>query len=646
MKIFRKPFPVILFPLKTLLIVNFQLLIACALPAQNGITISDFSTNVGTDGSTLTFNVGWDKHAANMPAIWSDTAWVFADYNNAGTMTRLQLTGATLTATSAPGVGKVIKLSGNNDGVWVVGNAKAPTNTSGSFSATVQLHTAAANLSGLCVYAINYPPRGQFIDVGKIHFNGTPPFALTLEKGEHTHTVSLAREEAKVPYSVPADSIVVTYTDVSLAPGVITPATFTLQASATTYCEGAPGVSFTLSGTHRGVSYQLIKDNNMTPAATLTGTGSAATFSGTYTQGVYTAKTMKTGIYREIAGAHTVTITEHPLPTIAHLSGSTNQTKKQNEAITSIKYTTQDASSVTVSGLPSGISVAWSANTLTLSGTIYTYAVDQTYGYTITPNNHGCTNATAQGTITVTLANPTCTPPGSTVTFTAFNPCGSAATGTVWHLTDDRESNNVQTYKVKKLPDGHIWMVQDLKFGDKCAGKTTFNGSEQDAMGNITTLTDKLYYGDCRTGYTANYPFLYNWQAAINQAGAYANGPVKGCYGTSYLDPEDPVLSCQGICPNGWSIPTYQQINYLRQNALGCSGTSIGCFSSPFEAGKTGAMVFSSFCCPNRHYAWYAGERTAETVWVHIIDWEDPQADFDTPHAKSYGAALRCLMRY
>jgi hypothetical protein len=40
------------------------------LCAQNGIVISDFSANVGTAGAatTLTFNVGWDKNAANMPA--------------------------------------------------------------------------------------------------------------------------------------------------------------------------------------------------------------------------------------------------------------------------------------------------------------------------------------------------------------------------------------------------------------------------------------------------------------------------------------------------------------------------------------------------------------------------------------------------
>jgi hypothetical protein len=75
------------------------------------------------------------------------------------------------------------------------------------------------------------------------------------------------------------------------------------------------------------------------------------------------------------------------------------------------------------------------------------------------------------------------------VPFPAFNPC-NAVTDDYWYLTDARESNNVQTYKVKKMADGHIWMVQDMKFGDKC-NKTTFIGSkDKDQKDSVTTLVD------------------------------------------------------------------------------------------------------------------------------------------------------------
>jgi hypothetical protein len=129
------------------------------------------------NAGTATFNVSWNKNA--MPAaIWSDTVWVFVDYNNNGVMTRLPLLpGATLTATS-PG-GKVIEETGNNKGVWVAGNARS----AGSFSATVKLLTATADLNGLCAYAINYQPVGEYISGTEISFTGTPPYDLVFKSG-------------------------------------------------------------------------------------------------------------------------------------------------------------------------------------------------------------------------------------------------------------------------------------------------------------------------------------------------------------------------------------------------------------------------------------------------------------------------------
>ncbi|MDR2450111.1 MAG: hypothetical protein LBD52_09165 [Prevotellaceae bacterium] len=96
--------------------------------------------------------------------------------NKAGKMERLPLLpGATLTATSASGVGRVIQYSDNNKGVWVVGNARS----NGSFSATVQLPTATADFPGACAYASNYPPVGEYAATKKIKFTGTPEFEHT-----------------------------------------------------------------------------------------------------------------------------------------------------------------------------------------------------------------------------------------------------------------------------------------------------------------------------------------------------------------------------------------------------------------------------------------------------------------------------------
>jgi hypothetical protein len=145
------------------------LLVLCwpmVLAAQNGVSVSNLNVNSGT----VTFNVSWDK--TKMPVtLWSDSVWVFVDYNAGGTMKRLPLSaGATLTATSAPGMGRVIQYSDNKQGVWVVGNARS----AGSFSATVKLLTATATIAGACVYASNYPPVGEYKSATKISFTGTP----------------------------------------------------------------------------------------------------------------------------------------------------------------------------------------------------------------------------------------------------------------------------------------------------------------------------------------------------------------------------------------------------------------------------------------------------------------------------------------
>jgi hypothetical protein len=70
------------------------------LTAQNGNGVK--VSNLSVDAGTVTFNVSWQTP---MPmALWSDTVWVFVDYNDAGVMKRLPVTGATLTATSTIGV--------------------------------------------------------------------------------------------------------------------------------------------------------------------------------------------------------------------------------------------------------------------------------------------------------------------------------------------------------------------------------------------------------------------------------------------------------------------------------------------------------------------------------------------------------------
>ena len=130
----------------------------------------------------------------------------------------------------------------------------------------------------------------------------------------------------------------------------------------------------------------------------------------------------------------------------------------------------------------------------------------------------------------------------------------------------DRRDNKV--YEVRKFADGNCWMVDNLAYGgadlrsdglDGCL-KTIFCGRGYLANGSCTSgdifdsVVDKIapgLYGDCRYPYSDvlasdvhKYGYSYSWQAAVQDAQAYQN--------TDY-QPSQPT---QGICPDGWYLPT------------------------------------------------------------------------------------------
>jgi uncharacterized protein (TIGR02145 family) len=189
---------------------NLLLMMMCCpmvLAAQNGVTV----LGLAIDAGTVTFNVSWTN--TGMPTPWSDTVWVFVDYNNAGKMERLPLLpGATLTATS-PG-GKVIEEPDNNKGVWVAGNARS----AGSFSAAVKLLTAIKDVGGACVYGSNYPPVGEYSsDAPMLSFTGTPMYEIQLaHSGGGNVTVKSGNT-----FLLPCDYTLTSFTDATGAPGLL-----------------------------------------------------------------------------------------------------------------------------------------------------------------------------------------------------------------------------------------------------------------------------------------------------------------------------------------------------------------------------------------------------------------------------------------
>jgi hypothetical protein len=348
------------------------LLCPVALSAQNGVTVS----NLNVDTGTVTFDVSW-KNTDDMPSRWSDTVWVFVDYNAGGMMKRLPLRiGSSLTVTSADGEGQVIEVPGNDQGVWVAGNARSAEN----FSATVQLLSTVAEISGACVYASNYPPVGRYTTATNVSFTGTPIYKIVLEETGGSGTLT---EYSDGLYTIRAGYSIKSFTDATGAPGTFhcaMPATQTLRASATGYCEDAAGVQFALGGTQSGVVYQLYRDNAPLSGATLTDSGSAATFSGTFTAGVYRVESLPgASCPAAMDGTHTITMYPVPAP----------------PAITGPKAACNTATLVAVPG-DHGNGILWSDNStnparIVTSSNNYTAVSTSAYGCQSGSSSFSCT---------------------------------------------------------------------------------------------------------------------------------------------------------------------------------------------------------------------------------------------------------------
>jgi hypothetical protein len=254
---------------------------------------------------------------------------------------------------------------------------------------------------------------GKYTAADKIEFTGTPLYNIVLKNnGGGTET----RTENS-PYTVPPGYTVQSFTDKTGAPGTFSciPSTsYNLVASAAGFCEGAAGVTFSLSKTESGRSYELYKGAGT--VTTLTGTGSAATFSGAQTEGIYTARVLASADgYCEAAmsGTHVVNVKPVPTITLVDGSGAATQTVNLGTAISAISYTASNSATFTKTGdFPTGVTESASGSSYSISGTP---SATGTFGYSLTAAVNECTSAAAVGTITV---NVVATPPGAASTQT------------------------------------------------------------------------------------------------------------------------------------------------------------------------------------------------------------------------------------
>jgi uncharacterized protein (TIGR02145 family) len=581
------------------------------LSAQNGVDISDLSIETGA----VTFDVSWA--AATVP---EGRVWVFVDYNKGGVMTRLPVTGGIVLPS-----GTVEKVDSNTKGVWVNGGD--------GFSGTVTLSfnsDAVGTVSGACAYASNYPPVAEYVTVQTIKFTGTPPFDLKLNTGT---------DHAYGNYNLLPGQTLESFTDKTGAPGIIVPAINTLTASASSFCEKTEGVRFALSGTQYGVRYQLYRDDSPVEGTTFTGTGSAATFSGSFNvPGRYVARSVAERPYCAATVSEPYIVQQNAAPIISAPPVSTGICRGSTAQLSVVASNASayqwKKNGKNVTDGTGGTTANYITGVLTANAT-----------YTVVVSN--MCSATSDVVLVEIKTVGCCDASGATTTFMAFDPCIDAPDASTWTLTDVRDNKN---YKVRKLADGRYWMVQNLMFGT-CT-ETSFRYDNSLGATTVTPTVAPGYVGHCRSNPTPGAGYLYNWPAVMNNEKAYEGSRERdlACKGAdSGMVAPNPSY-CRGICPEGWHVPTideYLQASRAFENSYNCRGEICWDGASRWEGVLGGACGSDGSLNDQGKYARYWSSTFDSIAAADIIYFYSGFTYLGlTSHYKGSGAPVRCVRNY
>ena len=131
-------------------------------------------------------------------------------------------------------------------------------------------------------------------------------------------------------------------------------------------------------------------------------------------------------------------------------------------------------------------------------------------------------------------------------------------------FTDDRDNTNYYTIQIGE----QTWMAENLKYA-----------GDEVSLGEETSETESYYYyPNGNEANVATYGYLYNWPAAMNGAGSSTANPS----------------GVQGICPNGWHLPSDAEWTQLT-NALGGIDNAGAQLAGNFSSWSGGMLTNSSY---------------------------------------------------
>jgi uncharacterized protein (TIGR02145 family) len=192
------------------------------------------------------------------------------------------------------------------------------------------------------------------------------------------------------------------------------------------------------------------------------------------------------------------------------------------------------------------------------------------------------------------------------------------------------------------MQDGRIWMVQDMKFGDKCA-KENFNCQSCSYTQHVSTSFPS-HYGDCA------YPYLYRTDISSVKIGYYYDAAAAlnrqdAAYGGGTFTCTD--ATCRGICPVGWHVPSRAEFT-----ALVSSGTQTQSLEKLLFAENQWhgipVMESSSYASLSSYYSMYYWARengSPADRWQYVLSFalQSSSASTSSDRQRYYGTRVRCI---
>ncbi|TBV25653.1 hypothetical protein DMZ43_12005 [Meridianimaribacter sp. CL38] len=230
------------------------------------------------------------------------------------------------------------------------------------------------------------PSYEWFVNGGSVGNNSNTFTTSTLTNNDQV--------SVEMTSSVSVCATAVSSNTITMTVNPLLPVSFNLNASANPACNG-DNLTFFVTGLTNGgsnPSYQWYVNSNPVGTNTNSYSSSAINNGDIISVSVTSNATCAT----PIPATESLTMTVTPDATISLTSANNNQTICNGDSLVNITYNITDAPSITVTGLPTGITSSYVGSILTISGST---TQTGTFNYNITTT--GCGTATASGSITV-----------------------------------------------------------------------------------------------------------------------------------------------------------------------------------------------------------------------------------------------------